>query len=147
MLVFFLAAPPIGLRGRPGYRRMMLGLRERDLLRDLFGHYVGEGVAGRAVMQQARPSDDVQEVAILFIDLTGFTHFAATRRLDEVADVLNAFIRIVVGAEYTVIGDAVNEASRLADHAKSSKGRMLCSQAAFDTRQTYGAGDMCVEPA
>jgi adenylate cyclase len=34
--------------------------------------------------------------------------------------------------EYTVIGDAVNEAARLADLAKTSQGRILCSAAAID---------------
>jgi class 3 adenylate cyclase len=34
--------------------------------------------------------------------------------------------------EYTVIGDAVNEAARLADLAKTSDGRILCSAAAID---------------
>jgi adenylate cyclase len=34
--------------------------------------------------------------------------------------------------EYTVIGDAVNEAARLADLAKTSEGRILCSAAAID---------------
>ena len=34
--------------------------------------------------------------------------------------------------EYTVIGDAVNEAARLADLAKTSDGRILCSGAAID---------------
>jgi adenylate cyclase len=33
--------------------------------------------------------------------------------------------------EYTVIGDAVNEAARLADRAKAEKGRILCSGAAL----------------
>lgn len=33
--------------------------------------------------------------------------------------------------EYTVIGDAVNEAARLADHAKAFEGRVLCSEAAI----------------
>jgi adenylate cyclase len=34
--------------------------------------------------------------------------------------------------EYTVIGDAVNEAARLADLAKTSDRRILCSAAAID---------------
>jgi class 3 adenylate cyclase len=34
--------------------------------------------------------------------------------------------------EYTVIGDAVNEAARLADFAKTSDGRIVCSAAAME---------------
>jgi adenylate cyclase len=34
--------------------------------------------------------------------------------------------------EYTVVGDAVNEAARLADRAKDFDGRVLCSSAAID---------------
>ena len=34
--------------------------------------------------------------------------------------------------EYTVVGDAVNEAARLADRAKDFKSRVLCSSAAIE---------------
>jgi class 3 adenylate cyclase len=34
--------------------------------------------------------------------------------------------------EYTVVGDAVNEAARLADVAKTTDGRILCSGAAIE---------------
>jgi class 3 adenylate cyclase len=42
--------------------------------------------------------------------------------------------------EYTVVGDAVNEAARLADRAKESKARVLCSSAAIDRADATEAG-------
>jgi adenylate cyclase len=186
-----------------GFNRMVTGLQERDRLRDLFGRHVGTEVVRRAIGEIESFSGDEREAAILFIDLVGSTQLAATREPHEVADVLNAFFRIVVaevdqrdglvnkfqgdavlavfgaplriddpasaalataralsdelhrlpvdfgigvsagpvfagniGAEnryeYTVVGDSVNEAARLADRAKESDGRVLCSGAAID---------------
>lgn len=191
-------------RLQSGFNRMVAGLRERDRLRDLFGRYVGTDVARRAVEDGAALSGEVAEAAILFVDLAGSTQLTMSRPPQEVADVLNDFFRIVVGAvdehgglinkfqgdaalavfgvplrndaaasaaletarclairlrdlpvvdfgigvsagsvfagnigaenryEYTVIGDAVNEAARLADLAKSVDQRVLCSAAAIE---------------
>jgi adenylate cyclase len=191
-------------RLQTGFNRMVAGLAERDRLRDLFGRHVGADVAQRAVEEGASLSGDVVEAAVLFIDLVGSTQLAESRPPQEVAEVLNDFFRIVVGAvdehhglinkfagdaalavfgvplrtsqpasaalatartlgtqlrrlpvvdfgigvsagrvfagnvgaenryEYTVIGDAVNEAARLADLAKTSDRRILCSAAAID---------------
>jgi adenylate cyclase len=191
-------------RLQTGFNRMVAGLAERDRLRDLFGRHVGIDVAQRAVDEGASLSGDVVEAAVLFIDLVGSTQLAESRPPQEVADVLNDFFRIVVGAvdehhglinkfagdaalavfgaplrtgepasaalatartlgtqlrrlpvvdfgigvsagrvfagnvgaenryEYTVIGDAVNEAARLADLAKTSDRRILCSAAAIE---------------
>jgi len=190
-------------RLQTGFNRMVAGLAERDRLRDLFGRYVGTDVARRAVEEGAVLSGGVVEAAVLFIDLVGSTQLAESRPPQEVAEVLNDFFRIVVGAvdehqglinkfagdaalavfgaplrmdqpasaalataralgtqlrqlpvdfgigvsagrvfagnigaenryEYTVIGDAVNEAARLADLAKTSDRRILCSAAAID---------------
>jgi class 3 adenylate cyclase len=193
-------------RLQTGFNRMVTGLQERDRLRDLFGRYVGEEVARRAVEQgvdaRGRSSGDERGVAILFIDLVGSTQLATEREPHEVAAILNDFFRIVVahvderhglvnkfqgdaalavfgaplsitdpasaamatargltaelrrlpvdfgigvsagpvfagniGAanryEYTVVGDAVNEAARLADGAKGFDTRALCSGAAW----------------
>lgn len=191
-------------RLQSGFNRMVAGLAERERVRDLFGRHVGANVARRAIEEGASMSGDVQEVAILFIDLTGSTELAASHPPDRVAEVLNDFFRIVVNAvdasdgminkfqgdaalavfgapfhsdraasaalatarslgeqlrelplvdfgigvsagpvfagnigaenryEYTVIGDPVNEAARLADLAKTSDRRILCSSAAIE---------------
>jgi class 3 adenylate cyclase len=191
-------------RLQTGFNRMVAGLRERDRLQDLFGRHVGSDVARLAVERDLALSGDVQEAAILFIDLVGSTELAATHPPDEVAGVLNDFFRIVVAAvdaqhgsinkfqgdavlavfgapvasddaaaaalatartlltqlrrlplvdfgigvsagpvfagnigsenryEYTVVGDAVNEAARLADRAKTVSSRVLCSATALE---------------
>jgi adenylate cyclase len=187
-----------------GFNRMVAGLGEREQLRDLFGRHVGDDVARRALEEGVSLSGDVQEAAILFIDLVGSTQFSASHPPEQVAKVLNEFFRIVVNCvderggvinkfqgdaalavfgvplrtneaasaalatardlahelrrlpmvdfgigvsagsvfagnigaenryEYTVIGDSVNEAARLADLAKSSDRRILCSSAAVE---------------
>ncbi len=191
-------------RLQSGFNRMVAGLAERERVRDLFGRHVGANVARRAIEEGATMSGDVEEVAILFIDLTGSTELATSYPPQKVAEVLNDFFRIVVNAvdagdgminkfqgdaalavfgapfhtegaasaalatartlgeqlrelplvdfgigvsagsvfagnigaenryEYTVIGDPVNEAARLADLAKSSDRRILCSAAAIE---------------
>ncbi len=187
-----------------GFNHMVLGLAERERVRDLFGRHVGTNVARRAIDEGVSMSGDVQEAAILFIDLAGSTELAASHPPQQVAEVLNDFFRIVVNAvderdglinkfqgdaalaifgaplrikgaasaalatarslgeqlralplvdfgigvsagsvfagnigaenryEYTVIGDPVNEAARLADLAKTSDRRILCSSAAIE---------------
>ena len=191
-------------RLQSGFNRMVAGLAERERVRDLFGRHVGDNVARRAIEEGASLSGDVQEAAILFIDLVGSTQFASSSPPQEVAEVLNDFFRTVVNAvderdglvnkfegdaalaifgaplridgaasaalatardlgeqlrhlphvdfgigvsagqvfagnigaenryEYTVVGDAVNEAARLADLAQTSDRRILSSAAAIE---------------
>jgi class 3 adenylate cyclase len=195
-------------RLQSGFNQMVAGLAERERVRDLFGRHVGTNVALRAIEEGAAMSGDVQEAAILFIDLTGSTALAASHPPQRVAEVLNEFFHIVVNAvdardgminkfqgdaalavfgapwrssgaassalataralgeqlrelplvdfgigvsagpvfagnigaenryEYTVIGDPVNEAARLADLAKTSDRRILCSAAAIERADT-----------
>ncbi len=200
-----------------GFNRMVAGIAERDRLRDLFGRHVGADVARRAIEEGTSLSGEVQEAAILFIDLVGSTTLAASRPPQEVAEVLNDFFRIVVGAvderhglinkfqgdaalavfgaplpadgaasaalatarslrnqlrrlpvvdfgigvsagpvfagnigaenryEYTVVGDAVNEAARLADFAKGLDRRIVCSAAAIDRADAGRAAALGLE--
>ena len=79
-----------------GFNDMVRELSERQRLRDLFGRYVGEDVARRALESRPELGGQERNVAVLFVDLVGSTHLAATRPPAEVVDLLNDFFRIVV---------------------------------------------------
>jgi adenylate cyclase len=192
-----------------GFNDMVRDLSERQRLRDLFGRYVGEDVARRAIERGTELGGQERDVAVLFVDLVGSTQLAATRPPAEVVHLLNEFFRVVVDSvgrhggfvnkfqgdaalaifgapiehpdasggalaaarelhddllpvigsaefgigvsagraiaghigaqarfEYTVIGDPVNEAARLAELAKQRPERVLASSAALDRAAT-----------
>ena len=189
-----------------GVNDMVLGLRERRRLEDLFGRHVGEEVARQAMEQGVGLGGSQRVVSVLFVDLIGSTTLAATRPATEIVDLLNrlfgavvqvaeeeggwvnkfegdgalcvfgapvehpdhparalraaralrhalaaealqrpdldAAIGVSTGAvvagnvgtlaryEFTVVGDAVNEAARLTELAKGRPERVLASRAA-----------------
>ena len=79
-----------------GFNNMVHDLAERQRLRDLFGRYVGEDVARRALESRPELGGQERDVAVLFVDLVGSTQLAATRPPAEVVVLLNEFFRIVV---------------------------------------------------
>nr|WP_234812921.1 adenylate/guanylate cyclase domain-containing protein [Mycolicibacterium confluentis] len=79
-----------------GFNDMVRDLSERQRLRDLFGRYVGEDVARRALERGTELGGQERDVAVLFVDLVGSTHLAATRPPGEVVSLLNEFFRVVV---------------------------------------------------
>ena len=79
-----------------GFNDMVRDLAERQRLRDLFGRYVGEDVARRALERGTELGGQEREVAVLFVDLVGSTQLAATRPAAEVVNLLNDFFRVVV---------------------------------------------------
>lgn len=81
-----------------GFNDMVRDLAERQRLRDLFGRYVGEDVARRALERGTELGGQERDVAVLFIDLVGSTELAATRPPSEVVNLLNEFFRVVVEA-------------------------------------------------
>jgi adenylate cyclase len=187
-----------------GFNRMAGGLRERQLIRELFGRQVGEEVARAALRGGTRLGGEEREVGALYVDIVGSTGLALALPPTEVVRLLNRFFRVVVevveghcglvnkfegdaalcvfgapvaradpagdalacarelatrlsrevpeidfgigisagvavagnvGArhryEYTVIGDPVNEAARLAELSKQRPERVLASDAAL----------------
>ncbi|WP_142274412.1 adenylate/guanylate cyclase domain-containing protein [Mycobacterium scrofulaceum] len=79
-----------------GFNDMVRDLSERQRLRDLFGRYVGEDVARRALERGTELGGQERHVAVLFVDLVGSTKLAATRPPAEVVHLLNEFFRVVV---------------------------------------------------
>lgn len=79
-----------------GFNDMVRDLAERQRLRDLFGRYVGEDVARRALERGTELGGQERDVAVLFVDLVGSTHLAATIPAADVVSLLNDFFRVVV---------------------------------------------------
>ncbi len=77
-----------------GFNRMLAGLRERDLVRDLFGRHVGEEVARSALVRGVELGGELREVAVLFVDVMGSTGFAAVSDARDVVQTLNRFFGI-----------------------------------------------------
>lgn len=186
-----------------GVNRMVSGLRQRQVLEDLFGRYVGIEVASSAMERGVDLSGNRVEASALFVDLIGSSALAEALSPEQVVRALNAYfgavvriisdeggwvnkfegdgalcvfgppadarghagralraasripaavaalptggppLQVAVGVssgplvgglvgstqrfEYTVIGDPVNEASRLTEQAKTHPGRVLAS--------------------
>jgi adenylate cyclase len=79
-----------------GFNDMVRDLAERQRLRDLFGRYVGEDVARRALERGTELGGQERDVAVLFVDLVGSTQLASTRPAADVVSLLNEFFRVVV---------------------------------------------------
>lgn len=79
-----------------GFNDMVRELSERQRLRDLFGRYVGEDVARRALEHGTELGGQERDVAVLFVDLIGSTQLAETKPPTKVVHLLNEFFRVVV---------------------------------------------------
>jgi adenylate cyclase len=79
-----------------GFNRMVIGLRERDRVRDLFGRHVGEEVAQSALVREAEMGGELRHAAVLFVDVVGSTAFSAAHDPREVVATLNHFFGVVV---------------------------------------------------
>lgn len=79
-----------------GFNEMMAGLQERERVRELFGRYVGDEVARRAMEEKPTLGGENRQVGVLFVDVIASTEFAVSREPQEVVRALNRFFDIVV---------------------------------------------------
>lgn len=81
------------------FNQMVSQLRQRELMRDLFGRMVSEEVR-EAVLQgdQLQLSGELKVVSVLFTDIREFTNFSERHSPQEVVSMLNTYFSIVNGA-------------------------------------------------
>lgn len=78
------------------FNRMAQGLTERELMREAFGVYVDNDVAG-LILSGSFPEDGVEvDVSIMFCDVPGFTPFAERASASEIVQGLNALFEVLV---------------------------------------------------
>lgn len=75
-----------------------VSLRERQRLRDLFGAYMTSEVADALLDDHGAGRTETRFVAILFLDVRGFTAFSSNRSPQQVVDVLNEIFAVAVDA-------------------------------------------------
>jgi adenylate cyclase len=79
-----------------GFNSMVVGLRERERVRDLFGQHVGREVAVLAEKERPQLGGEERHAAVIFIDIIGSTRLVSSLPAVEVVDLLNRFFAVVV---------------------------------------------------
>ena len=78
------------------FNRMVIGLEQRERLREAFGTFVDPELADRVAEQGTDLRGEELEVSILFMDVRGFTRFAEQKPAPEVVAKLNELYELVV---------------------------------------------------
>ncbi len=81
-----------------GFNAMLLGLREREALKDTFGRFVSQDVANAVLGDQVPLRGELREVSILFQDIRGFTGLSEQTPPVELLQILNTFFTEMVSA-------------------------------------------------
>lgn len=87
----------LGLLGRH-FNRMVNQLRQRELMRDLFGRVVSEEVREALLKGQVGLGGELKVVTVLFTDIRQFTALSENRGPQEIVAVLNSYFGVVTGA-------------------------------------------------
>jgi adenylate cyclase len=129
------------------FNQMVLGLEERERLREALGAFVDPGVAERVLQEGTMLEGQEVEVTVLFLDIRGFTAFAERSSAREVVALLNDFFGEVVpvlvrhgGHANKFVGDGLlgvfGAPDRLHDHADRAVDAAL--DIARMVRECYG---------
>lgn len=79
-----------------GFNAMVVGLRERERVRDLFGRHVGREVAAAAELQRPKLGGEGRHVAVVFVDIIGSTRLTSKLAPADIVTLLNRFFAVIV---------------------------------------------------
>ena len=79
-----------------GFNRMVVGLQERERLRDAFGTFVDPDLAERVAEQGVDFRGEDVDLSVLFMDVRGFTTLSETLPAREIVARLNDLYEVVV---------------------------------------------------
>jgi adenylate cyclase len=80
------------------YNQMVIGLREREWLRDMFGRFVSREVAEAIRTGQVQLEGENRVVSVLFCDIRDFTARSERHTPEEMVALLNEYLPVVVEA-------------------------------------------------
>lgn len=74
-----------------GVNKMIVGLRDRERIRDLFGMYMSPEVSQAILERRVNLKGESREVSVLFCDIRNFTQLCSARSPAQVVHLLNRF--------------------------------------------------------
>ncbi len=89
-------AGAVGVQLRRQFEASIAAATARDHVTNLFGQHVSPQVVDRLLAAGSTASSDTRKVAVMFVDIRGFTAAARTRSPQEVVDRLDAAFAILV---------------------------------------------------
>ncbi|MEL7430456.1 MAG: adenylate/guanylate cyclase domain-containing protein, partial [Pseudomonadota bacterium] len=78
------------------FNAMVLGLKERERIRDLFGKYVPQNVANLLVADDKVAEPTNAEATVLFLDLVGFSTISESLSPAQLVETMNSFFSAAV---------------------------------------------------
>lgn len=89
-------AGAVGVQLRRQFEASIAAATARDHVTNLFGQHVSPQVVDRLLAAGATTSSDARQVAVMFVDIRGFTAAARARTPQEVVDRLDAAFAVLV---------------------------------------------------
>ena len=97
------AQDEVGLLSRQ-FNHMVTQLRQREVMRDLFGRMVSEEVREALLQDQVQLGGELKVVSVLFTDIRQFTAYSESHSPQDVVSMLNSYFSIVNSAVHEAGG-------------------------------------------